>query len=111
MNITFIKKIKIDGTPCAKCADVQEQLEKNGQLKFINRIVIADERNPESEGMVLARKFNVDRAPFFIVEQENKAPLIYTVYLKFSKEILGKTANEKDEAADILSSNPDLDFI
>ncbi len=111
MNITFVKKIKIDGTPCAKCADVQDKLEKNGQIKYITKTVIADERDPESEGMLLAKKFNVDRAPFFIVEEENKEPLVYTVYLKFSKEVLGKSANEKDEAADILSSNPDLDFI
>lgn len=111
MRITFVKKIKADGSACAKCADVQLQLEKNNQLKFIDETIIADERDPASPGMILAKQYNVDRAPFFIVEEAGKKTQIYTVYLKFSKEILNQASAATDEAKDILSSNPDLDFL
>jgi hypothetical protein len=111
MKITFVKKIKADGSPCAKCADVQAQLEKNDQLKFISSTVIADERDSHSEGMQISKKYNVERAPFFVVEKESGDIEIYTVYLKFVKEVLNQQTSEKDEIADIMDSNPDLDFI
>lgn len=111
MKITFVKKIKLDGTPCAKCADVQEQLEKNQQLRFISRTVIADERDPESEGMKLAVHYQVDRAPFFLVEKDSGEVEVHTVYLKFAKEVLQHKSSARDEIADIMESNPDLDFL
>ena len=46
MNIKFVKKIKADGTPCAKCADVEKRLVDNGQMESIDEIIIADERDP-----------------------------------------------------------------
>lgn len=111
MKITFVKKIKLDGSPCPKCADVQEKLEKNNQLKYIDRTVIADERDPDSEGMRIARQYNIDRAPFFVVEKDGAEPVIYTVYLKFAKEILDQKTTEREEISDIMESNPDLDFL
>lgn len=111
MKIIFVKKIKLDGSPCAKCADVQQQLEKNQQLGFINETLIADERDPDSAGMLLAKKYQVDRAPFFVVEKETGEVQIYTVYLKFAKEVLQQKTSAQAEIADIMDSNPDLDFI
>jgi hypothetical protein len=111
VKITFVKKIRADGSACPKCADVQKKLEDNDQLKFITATVIADERDPASEGMVIAKKYAVERAPFFIVEKENQAPVIYTVYLKFAREVLDQKSSAKDEARDLLESNPDLDFL
>lgn len=111
MKITFVKKIKADGSSCPKCNDVQDKLESNDQLKFINATVIADERDPNSEGMLIAKQYGVDRAPFFIIEEENKEPVIYTVYLKFVKEVLNQQTTAKDEISDIMDSNPDLDFL
>ncbi len=111
MKITFVKKIKLDGSPCPKCNDVQEKLEQNDQLKFINETVIADERDSDSAGMVIARQYNVERAPFFVVEEDGKEPVIYTVYLKFVKEVLNEQTSAKEEIADIMDSNPDLDFL
>ena len=70
MKITFVKKIKADGSPCRKCAEVQTRLEKDGHIEKIDRTVIADERDESSEGMQLAKQFEVERAPFFIVENE-----------------------------------------
>lgn len=111
MQITFVKKILATGEPCAKCADVQARLEKNDQLDRIDRIIIADERDPDSEGMQLAAKLSVSRAPFFVVEEDGKEPAVYTVYFKFAKEVLGNASSKRDEAKEILNDNPDLDFI
>ena len=111
MNVIFVKKIKADGSLCRKCTEVQERLEKEGHIDKIDKTVIADERDANSEGMLLARQYNVDRAPFFIVEKEGQEPVIYTVYLKFVKEVLNAETSEQDVAKDILDSNPDLDFL
>jgi hypothetical protein len=111
MRITFVKKIKADGSPCRKCAEVQTRLEKDGYIDEVTRTVIADERDTDSEGMQLAKQYDVDRAPFFIVENENQEPVIYIVYFKLVNEVLRGKTNEQDIAKDILDANPDLDFL
>lgn len=111
MNITFVKKIKADGAPCRKCAEVQSRLEKDGYLDKIDKTVIADERDIHSEGMQLAKQYNINQAPFFIVEEEDKETKIYTIYFKFIKEVLNGSSSEEDAAKDILDANPDLDFL
>lgn len=110
MKITFVKKILKDGKPCQKCADVQQRLEKSGQMAKMDQVLIADERDPDSAGMQLAKKLEVNRAPFFVVETELETK-VYTVYFKFVKEILGAATAKSDEAKEILTDNPDLDFI
>ncbi|WP_323844428.1 hypothetical protein [Microbulbifer magnicolonia] len=94
MKITLVKKILADGAPCAKCRDVQQKLEEHNQLRFIDRTLIADVRDEQSAGMQIARKYGVDRAPFFLVEQEGREPEIYTVYFKLVKEVLAKKTAE-----------------
>ena len=111
MNISFVKKITSDGSLCPKCAEVQARLEKDNLMDRIDNIVIADERDPNSEGMQLAEKYNVDRAPFFIVEKENAEVEIYTIYFKFLNEVLNQNSDEKDAAKDIMDANTDLDFL
>lgn len=111
MKITLVKKILADGSPCKKCADVLDKLENSDQMKHIDEVLTADERDAASAGMVLAQQYNVDRAPFFIVEQDGKAAEIYTVYMKFVKEVLNQKTNESDELKEIMENNDDLDFI
>ncbi len=111
MTITFVKKIKSDGSACRKCAEVETRLIKDGYISKINQTVIADERDSNSEGMQLAKKYNVDRAPFFIVEKKDMEALVYTVYFKFVNEVLNGISSEEDAAKDILDANPDLDFL
>lgn len=111
MKITLVKKILADGSPCKKCGDVLSKLESSGQISRIDSIVTADERDPQSEGMVLAAKYDVDRAPFFIVERDGQEPVIYTVYMKFVKEVLDQKTSEADELKEIMSDNQDLDFL
>lgn len=111
MKITLVKKILADGSPCKKCADVLEKLESSGHIKAIDEILIADERDPSSAGMVLAEKHDVNRAPFFVVETQPGTIDIYTVYLKFIRDVLEQKTSESEEAVEILTNNPDLDFL
>jgi hypothetical protein len=111
MTITYVKKIKADGSACKKCGEVSAKMEEAGHMQFIDHIAIADERDPESEGMLLAAKHDVNRAPFFIVEEEDKEPEIHTVYFKFVKQVLAGKTSEQDEIKEIMNDNPDLDFI
>lgn len=108
-RITFVKKILADGAPCGKCRDVQARLENGHHLGRIDRILIADERDPSSEGMRLANRLRVERAPFFVVETPDET-VVYTVYLKFLKEVLA-ASDDTDDAQLLLADNPGLDLI
>lgn len=110
MKITFVKKIKVDGSACRKCAEVQQRLENDGYINKIDKTIIADERDTNSEGMLLAKQHNVSQAPFFIIEEEGKETEIYTVYFKFVNDVLKGSSTEADAAKDILDAN-DLDFL
>lgn len=110
MHITFVKKILADGNPCAKCAQVEQRLTDSGHIASIDEIIVADERDERSNGMQLARKLGVDRAPFFVVEDAGTTK-VFTVYFKFVKQILGATTSSKAENQEILRDNPQLDFI
>ena len=111
MKVTFVKKIKADGSPCKKCAEVSDRLEQGGLMGKIARTVIADERDPSSEGMTLAAQFGVDIAPFFIVEAADGKQTIYTSFIKLQKEVLDAKASDEEEAKDFLARNSDLDFL
>ena len=111
MRITMVKKIMNDGSPCRKCADVLRQLEENNLLDRIDEIVVADERDPESEGMLLAKQHSVALTPFFVVEEDGQATKIYTVYFKFVKEILAGGVSEQQEIKELMEQNPDIDYI
>lgn len=111
MKITFVKKVLADGSPCKKCGDVIQKLEESGQMAHIDNILIADERDAQSPGMLLSAKLEVNRAPFFVVEEEGKEPVVYTVYFKFVKEVLDQKTSEEDELQEIMNDNPDLDFL
>ena len=111
MRITFVKKILASGEPCRKCREVEQRLEDAGHMAAIDRVLIADERDHDSEGMILSQKLNVDLAPFFVVEDGDETR-VYTVYFKFVKEELDNQVRTTDQdSEDILRSNPDLDFI
>lgn len=107
--ITFVKKIKADGSPCRKCVDVAERLERGGFMGRIDRTVLADERDPGSEGMRLAAELGVDAAPFFVVDA-NGARTVYTSYVKLVKEVLESAPTAEEEAVEIAQKH-DLDFL
>lgn len=109
-RITLVKKIHADGSPCRKCGDVLARLERDGVWHRIDRVAVADERDPASEGMRLAERHGVERAPFFLVERPGEPVQVYTVYLRLLREVLQKQADERDEVAELMNS-VELDFI
>jgi len=111
LRITLVKKIKADGSPCRKCSEVADRLERSQLLGRIDRVVVADERDPDSEGMQLAHKYNVDWAPFFIVEDDSGGERIYTSFFRFLKEVLGQDPRHEEETTEMMRQNPDLDFL
>lgn len=88
-HITFVKKILANGELCKKCQEVNDRLSNEGLIEHINQIAIADERDAESEGMRLAKQYNVERAPFFLVE-ENGDTTVFDIYFKFKKYMASK---------------------
>ena len=90
MRITMVKKEMADGSPCKKCREVQERLDKADQMKFIDKVVVAQENTPDSEGSLLATYHNIDKAPFFIVEEEGEETRIFTIYFKLVKEVFSQ---------------------
>ena len=111
MKITLVKKILADGSPCKKCGEVLERMEKEDQLRLIDEILVADERDPASAGMVLASELAVDRAPFFVVQRDDGSREVYTVYLKFVKDVLAARTSEAEELKELLDNSADLDFL
>jgi hypothetical protein len=111
MHITMVKKILADGSACRKCAEVESRLIEANLLDKIDSVVIADERDQNSDGMLLAAKHQVKLAPFFIVRDEPGNEHIYTVYFRFVKEVLNARTTDTEEIADIMDNNPDLDYL
>lgn len=111
MKITFVKKIKVDGSPCNKCQEVTGRLEETGQINHIDQVLIAYEADPSSEGMILASELSVDRAPFFVVDHDDGRREVHTVYFKFVKEVLNQITTETEELIEILNDSPELDYV
>lgn len=93
-TITFVKKILANGELCKKCQEVSERLNKEGLIEHINYICVADERDADSEGMRLAKQYNVERAPFFLVEENNQVT-VFDIYFKFKKYMASQGAEVK----------------
>lgn len=106
-RITLVKKIKLDGTPCRKCLEVTEHLQREGLMERIDAVVLADERDPASEGMRLAIRHGVSRAPFFIVREER----VYDSFLRFKREVLTARLSPAEAARELVERYPALDFI
>lgn len=110
-RLTFVKKILEDGSPCAKCGDVEQRLRDGGHWHRLDRVVIADVRDPQSEGVRLAEQHGVERAPFFLVEDQ-QGTRVYTVFLQFQRDVLGQGGGDPAaESRAILDAHPDLDLL
>jgi hypothetical protein len=111
MNIVMVQKIKLNGERCHQSERVFRDLEKRSLLDRIHQIAIADERDPNSIGYVLAAQHQVGKAPFFVVTSSNGSMLVYSAYQRFLEEVLHQVPDEVEEVAEIMSQNPDLEFI
>ena len=101
MRITMVKKRKLDGSDCRKCAQATQQLESRGLLHRIDDTVWAVEGDAESEGMQLGATHGVEVAPFFVITEDDGSELVYTSVMRLIKERLGTEVTAREEAANI----------
>jgi hypothetical protein len=100
MHVIMVKKKLADGSDCRKCADATEHLRSRGLLDRIDEIVWAREGDPASPGMVLGARLGVDRAPFFVVRDE-QGEHVYTSVLQLVRERFGQDVSAVEQAAAI----------
>lgn len=110
MNITMVRKIKLDGELCHKSAKVHTMLADLGLLSKIHRIVDSDERKINSEGLILAQAYQVCAAPFFIVVDKGSTR-IYTAYSRFLKEVFGYEVSQTEVDSELIAQNEWIDLI
>ncbi|MGV0005456.1 MAG: hypothetical protein ACNYPG_02315 [Candidatus Porifericomitaceae bacterium WSBS_2022_MAG_OTU9] len=110
-SIVMVKKIMADGSPCRKCAAVEQRINDGGYSANINETIIADERDPESAGMKLAAEHGIDLAPFFIIYGDNGDIQIYESWLRLEKEVLRGKVDERDEAMELIDQHSDLSLL
>ncbi len=113
-NVIYVRKILADGTLCRKCAQVTERLHEDDLFGVIDQIIIADERNPHSEGVRLAQEYKVNRAPFFIIERDDGSQEVFDIYLKFKKAVAKSDSLAQETTADLIDlieQHPELDYI
>ncbi len=110
-HIILVKKIKADGQPCNKCQQVVDRLLAEGLMDRIDSVVIADARNPNSEGMRLAQRHGVSRAPFFLVTDAVGDIEVHTVFLRFLNKVLKKPRNRRDQIMELEELADSLEFI
>jgi phosphoadenosine phosphosulfate reductase len=99
MNVTMVKKRLAGGEACGKCEQAESLLKKRGLFDRIDTVVIADEGDPESPGMLLGAKHGIKLAPFFIVRNDDGTETAYESVLKLIKDRLtdGTTNNPTEE--------------
>jgi len=65
----LVKKQMINGDMCKKCNQVADKLKKDGLEDKIHGVSIARENEMNSDGNILSKYFNQNKAPFFIVKE------------------------------------------
>jgi len=88
MHVTMVKKRLANGEPCKKCVEAEDMLRARGVWGSIDQVVWAIENEPESEGMQLARRYGVEAAPFFLVDEGRGDAIPYSSVLRFMREKL-----------------------
>ena len=98
MHITMVKKILADGTECRKCAEATDHLQSRGLWSRIDDIVWAREDDPDSQGMRLGARLGVERAPFFIVRDDDGREAVYVSVLQLVRDRLGSAVTDHEQA-------------
>jgi phosphoadenosine phosphosulfate reductase len=93
VRVTMVKKRLANGEPCRKCAQAEDMLKRRGLWELIDEVVIADENDLESAGMVLAKQHGVDVAPFFLVTDGQQVQVFDSV-IKLAKDVLAPRVDE-----------------
>lgn len=93
-RVLMVKKRLASGEPCAKCVQAEELLKRRKLWDRIDEVVWADESDPESAGMRLARQYDVAVAPFFLVQRgDAEKPTVLTSALHLVKELTAEAAS------------------
>ena len=100
MHITMVKKKMRDGSDCRKCAEVTDYLQTRGLWDRIDEVIWAREDDPDSPGMVLGARLGVERAPFFVVRDDQRET-VYTSVLQLVRDRLGQEVTTLDQARDV----------
>lgn len=74
ISCVFVKKLDEHGQWCRKCEEVEKRLQEDGLSKFIGHRSVADVSRPQSEGIRLAKHFEVSTAPFFLLRDHSQGP-------------------------------------
>jgi len=82
----MVKKVLANGQACQKCEQAEAMLKNRGLWGYIDHVAWANESDPEAEGNQLARRYGVELAPFFIVENTGKSQ-VYKSALGFAKDL------------------------
>jgi hypothetical protein len=96
MRIAMVKKKLKDGSDCRKCAEATEYLRSRGLWDRIDDVIWAEEGNPASAGIVLGERLGVERAPFFVVDDDGRET-VYTSVLQLVRS-LGHDVTTADHA-------------
>ena len=100
MHITMVKKRLADGTECRKCQEATAHLQSRGLWEQITEIVWAHEDDHASHGMVLSHHHGVDRAPFFIV-RDNDGESVYVSVLQLVRDRFDAKVSAAQQAQSI----------
>ena len=100
MHVTMVKKKLRDGSDCRKCAEATEHLKSRGLWDRIDEVVWAHEDDAQSPGMVLGARLGVERAPFFVVRDE-QGEKVYTSVLQLVRERFGQGVTSLEQARDV----------
>jgi phosphoadenosine phosphosulfate reductase len=87
MHVTMVKKVLRDGSACNKCNQAEDLFKRRGLWERIDKVVVAQEADPDCPGMALAAEHGVDCAPFFIVKDE-QGEKVYTSAIELMREKL-----------------------
>ncbi|MET0092655.1 MAG: hypothetical protein ABW120_03915 [Sedimenticola sp.] len=107
--ITMVTKRKRNGQPCTKCRDIEARLKREGYFDLVDRVVIADQNDPDSEGRRLAEIYNVWQAPFFLVSNPQGEVTVYTVYYRFVRDVLKPTQESAQNFGESMEPAPLLE--
>ena len=109
-TITMVKKLMPDGSPCRKCSEIQERLERDGLHDRIDSVLYMNPNAPGVDrGTQMAMQYGVKTAPFFIVRthlggQDAVREDVYTAYLRMKKQVFGRKASVAETDNDVAMS-------
>jgi len=86
MSVTMVKKRLANGEACPKCVQAEELLRRRGLWQRVDAVVWADEGDPSSPGLALARRLGVAEAPFFVVD-EGGEPVVYRTVIALGRAL------------------------